>query len=125
MPRLIYIAGPYRVRSNSLWNILGLRTIRIAWNIHKARRLAKLIWRIGDYAICPHSNTAFFDGICPDSQFLDGSLEMLRHCDMVVLTKDYMDSEGARAELRVALILGKPVYLEREGALTLFVMEGE
>ena len=43
-------------------------------------------------------NTAFMDGAAHDSVWLDGDLEMLRRCDIVVMLPNWEQSEGATAE---------------------------
>jgi hypothetical protein len=98
--KVIYIAGPYR----SKWGLPG----RII-NIIKARRWAKLYWRCGYAVICPHSNSALMDGVVPDILFLNGGLEILKKCDMVVMIPGWEKSEGAIKEREFALKVGVPV----------------
>lgn len=60
--------------------------------------------------ICPHLNTANFDGIVPDQNFLDGTMEMMRRCDLVVLLPGWGDSSGSIKEKSEADRLGTPTY---------------
>jgi len=98
--RLVYVAGPFR----------GPHAFAIAENIRAAERLALALWRAGAAVICPHANTANFQGACPDDVWLEGDLEMMRRCDAVVLTPEWYRSEGARAERAEAEACGLPVF---------------
>lgn len=100
--KVAYVAGPYRADT-----IYG-----VAQNIQKARDVALRLWKLGYAAICPHSNTAFFDGACDDSVWLSGDLEILRRCDFVVVLDGWERSEGATKEVQIANIHGIPVYPE-------------
>jgi hypothetical protein len=95
-----YIAGPFR--GPSAW--------AVAENVRKAERVALDVWRAGAAAICPHTNTAHFDGAAPDDVWLRGDLEMLKRCDFVVMVEGWEGSMGARAERLTALRLGIPVF---------------
>jgi hypothetical protein len=64
---------------------------------------------MGYAVLCPHANTAFMDFGC-DEVFLDGDLEILRRCDLVVVAPGWESSEGTRAEIREAHNELKPVY---------------
>jgi hypothetical protein len=96
--KLVYIAGPYRAKSKYF----------IGRNISIARYHARLLWQKGYAVLCPHMNTAHFDGICPDEVFLEGTMEMLRRCDLIYLLPNWRDSEGAKAEYAEAQRLGIP-----------------
>ena len=95
---IVFISGKYRGD--------------IEANISHAEQASKALWRQGYAVICPHLNTARFDGICPDNVWLEGYLEILRWCDSIFMLKDWEDSKGARAELILAQKLGMMVYYE-------------
>jgi hypothetical protein len=95
---LVFISGPYRAKSKYLIDL----------NIQEARKHSKMLWAKGYAVFCPHMNTAHFDGICPDSNFLEGDLEILRRCDTIYLLPEWERSEGARAEWAEAQRLGIP-----------------
>ncbi len=91
--KVIYIAGPFR--APDAW--------RIEQNIRRAEALSLEVWRIPGYcAVCPHTNTRFFQGAAPDDVWLAGDLAILRKCDGVLLTEDWLSSSGARAEVEFA-----------------------
>jgi hypothetical protein len=98
---IAYIAGQYRATTHA----------GISRNITRARKAAILLWKLGYTVICPHMNTAHLDGVAPDQRFLDGDLEILRRCDLVVMLPGWELSTGAQAERFVALDAGIPVYL--------------
>jgi hypothetical protein len=52
--------------------------------------------------ICPHKNTALFDGAADDSVWLAGDVEILKRCDVVFAMPGWEKSEGARAEIKEA-----------------------
>jgi len=87
--KLAYISGAYRSKDG----ING-----VFENIIRARTVALQYWQKGIPAFCPHMNTAFMDGAAHDSVWLDGDLEMLRRCDIVVMLPNWEQSEGATAE---------------------------
>lgn len=97
---VIYIAGPFR--GPSAW--------AIEQNIRRAEELALAVWRSGMAALCPHTNTRFFQGAAADEVWLDGDLELLRRCDAILLVPGWERSQGARAERACAIDLNLPVF---------------
>jgi nucleoside 2-deoxyribosyltransferase len=100
--KLIFISGPFRART--AWDI--------ECNIRRAEELALEVWRLGHPAICPHSNTRFFQDAAPDEVWLDGYIEMLRRCDAMILTEDWEQSSGTLAERAYAIEHGIPVFTD-------------
>lgn len=100
--KLIYLAGPFR----------GPDSWAIACNVHKAAELSLQVWKLGAACICPHLNTAQFQGAAPDEVWLAGDLEILKRCDAVMLTDDWKRSSGARAEVAEAYNFGIPVFTQ-------------
>lgn len=90
--KVVYIAGPYRAQT--IWGI--------NLNIQAAKEIALQVWKLGFVAMCPHANSAFFDGELDDSLFLDGGVELLRRCDYMVLVGDWEKSEGTKKEIEIA-----------------------
>ncbi len=101
--KLLYTAGRYRAPT-----INGIHD-----NIQAARRVALKYWKLGYAVICPHANTAFMDGACEDQVWLDGDLEMIRRCDVVVMIPGWKESRGAVVEHELAVSLGKEVIYEQ------------
>jgi hypothetical protein len=100
--KLAYVAGPYRASTE----------FEIKLNIEMARRIGAGLARKGYYPVIPHSNTSLFEHLgLPDKFWLDGTLELMRMCDLVVMCPDWQNSEGAKSEYEEAKKLGIPVYL--------------
>lgn len=100
--KLVFVSGPYRSTT-----ILGRYQ-----NIVRAREASIELWQAGYAVICPHLNTANFDGLAPDKVWLDGDIEMLRRCDAIYMLRDWDDSVGARAEHEMALKLGLEIIYQ-------------
>jgi len=101
--KLVYIAGQYR--ANTVHGIVK--------NIRKAEKVALKYWRKGYAVICPHKNTALFDGSAPDKVWLDGDLEILKRCDIIVMMKGWEKSSGSIAELKLAKELKLEIIYEK------------
>lgn len=98
---LAYVAGPYRAATPE----------QVRANVEAAKQVASTLWAQGIAAICPHANTEFMDGQLPDRTFLDGDMEMLCRCDLLVLvTPHYECSAGTRMEVALAGEEGIPVF---------------
>lgn len=97
--KLIYIAGKFRGPSS--WDI--------ECNIRAAETLALEVWRRGAAALCPHTNTRFFQNAAPDDLWLAGDLVMLERCDALVTVENWQSSQGAIAEVAHARARGIPV----------------
>ena len=53
---------------------------------------------VGGAVICPHTNTRHYTGALPDEVFLKGDLEILKRCDVVLMTPNWSASAGAKEE---------------------------
>lgn len=98
--KVVYIAGPYRSPTEH----------GVYQNVQRARNLSLEVWAFGYVALCPHQNTAFFGGACPDETWLNGALEMLSRCDAVCLVPGWQGSSGTLAEIEFAKSKGIPVF---------------
>jgi len=104
---LLYVAGPYRADVPRL----------IQKNIMQAGDVALELWQQGYAVICPHMNTALFDGCAPDDVWLKGDLTMLQRCDKLVLSFDWFSSSGTIAEIEFAQKHKIPVFVFETGAI--------
>lgn len=102
--KVVYIAGPYRSDSH----------IGILENIDRAGVAAREVWGAGCAAICPHTNSGHFGGVCPEEAFLEGYNEIVSRCDAVLVVGDYASSEGTMEEICTASSLGIPVFYSIE-----------
>jgi dienelactone hydrolase len=91
--KVVYVAGAYRAKDIAT-------TVK---NIEKARRVAATLWRQGYAVICPHSNSGLMDSNdIPEQTWLDGYLEILSRCDMLVVVPGWEQSQGTRGEIDFA-----------------------
>jgi len=104
--KVAFISGKYR--SETVAGIVA--------NIRAAEKVAAAYWLKGYAVICPHKNTALFDGLAPDSVWLEGDLELLRRADAIVMVPGWENSSGAKAELAEAVRLGLEVIMEGSDA---------
>lgn len=100
--KVVYVAGPFRAADS--WGIEN--------NIRRAEALALEVWRLGAACLCPHANTRFFQGAAADEVWLDGDLAMLAKCDALLMTPDWVQSSGARAEHDFAAARGIPIFYD-------------
>jgi nucleoside 2-deoxyribosyltransferase len=105
--KVIYIAGKYRDEFPYLiWD-----------HITTAREQATLVWQMGAVALCPHMNSMFLEGAASADAFIEGTLELMRRCDAVLVCPNYESSVGTRGEIAEATKLGKPVFYRPEELL--------
>lgn len=97
---VIYVAGPFRAENS--WEIEN--------NVRRAENLALEVWRGGMAAICPHTNTRFYQGAAPDNVWLEGDLLIIKRCDAVLLVPGWEGSSGTLAEIELAREHGIPVF---------------
>ena len=90
--QLLYIAAPYRAST----------TAAIHNNIHEASLMAQYYWLQGYAVICPHLNSAHFDGLVPDKQFLDATKLMLTTCQHIAFHPKWSFSSGCMEEYQYA-----------------------
>ena len=102
--QLVYVAGPYRAATREA----------VAQNIAAARHVGRIVAQIGMMPVMPTVNTAMFDfdfpGIGDDKFWIEGTIELMRRCDAVVMVDGWQFSQGATGELEEARRLGIPVY---------------
>jgi len=103
--KIVYIAGPYRAKT--AWEIEK--------NIQRARFRGAEVAAMGAMPIIPHTNTAHFDGIQDDLFWIDGTLELMRRCDAVLLCGQWLASVGTMGEIEEAKRLGIPVFRSTKG----------
>ncbi len=99
--KLVYVAGKYR--GDTGW--------QVEQNIREAEALGfKLASEYGVVPVIPHTMYRHFDGEMSDEFWLEGTLEVMRRCDAVVMHPNWKDSAGARGEYEEAVNLGMPVF---------------
>lgn len=100
--KVIFISGPFHAVN--------------AWerelNIRRAEVVALEVWKAGAVAICPHTNTAHFEGALQDHVWLLGDMEIMRRCDAVMCVEGWDKSVGSRLEVDEAKRRKLPVFYD-------------
>jgi hypothetical protein len=100
--RLIYVSGPYR----------ALTPEGVQANINRARIAAQSLWAKGWAVICPHMNSAHFEG--ESQMYLDGDLAIIDRLDpekdALYMLRGWVKSNGACDEWHQAHRDGIQVY---------------
>jgi len=91
--QLLYIAAPYRASSIA----------KLHNHILEASLMAQYYWLQGYAVICPHKNSAYFDGLVDDSNFLTATMLMLSKCTHIALHPKWSFSAGCIAEYEYAI----------------------
>lgn len=100
--KVIMVCGKYRAST----------VPEISDNINKAKHVAIELWQKGFAVICPHTNSAHFDGFCEDEVWLKGYQEILKRCDAIFVLKGHENSSGTTNEIKLAKQLGKEIIYE-------------
>lgn len=98
--KVVYIAGAYRAESPYL----------VGRNIARAAEFAQEVWKMGATALSPQLNSAHFDGCATGDDFVEGTLELMRRSDAVLVIPNYSESKGTLGEISEARRLNKPVF---------------
>jgi hypothetical protein len=98
--KVVYVAG--RFRGKTAWHV--------AENVRAAEQVGYHVAAAGAMPLIPHANTAHFDGTMTAEFWLEGTMELLRRCDAVMMVPGWLDSKGALAERAEAQRIGLPVF---------------
>ena len=97
--KVVYVAGPFR--ASTTW--------AIEKNVRRAEEAGLAVVQLGAMPLIPHCNTRYFHGLMPDQFFLDGTLELMRRCDVLLLTGEWRTSSGCLKEWEEAQRLKMPI----------------
>lgn len=104
---MVYVAGSYRSKSKFYLK----RLIDVFFNIKRARKYSVKVWKSGKFALCPHSNSAFFDFLGVDDDIiLPGCIKMMLACDEIHVLPGAKESSGTQKEVKLAHKNGLSVY---------------
>lgn len=104
MMKLVYVAGAFSASTRA----------GVEQNIAHAEEWGIRVAQIGAMPIVPHANTSHrdYELIQPYPFWIEGTKELLRRCDAVLLIPGWEKSSGARGEREEALRLVIPVFEE-------------
>lgn len=100
--KVVFIAGPFR--GETAWDI--------ECNVRRAEELALRVARAGAMPLCPHTNTRFFQGQGSDKFWLEGTKELLRRCDAIIMLEGWENSTGSKGEFEEARKLNMPIFYD-------------
>jgi hypothetical protein len=98
--KLVYIAGPYRAATP--WDV--------EQNVRRAEAIGLEIARLGGMPVVPHSMCRFYDKQVTDDFWGEGTLKLMRRCDIVVMVPGWGASTGARGEWEEAARICMPAF---------------
>jgi hypothetical protein len=103
---LVYVAGPYR----------AVTLDRIQYHIEQARQTSVRLAKMGYFPMCPHTMEGLtMNDVQQDEGgefWLEGTLEMMRRCDTVVVQGLWQFSSGTLGEIHEAFKRELPLYNE-------------
>ena len=111
--KVVYIAG--RFSAPDQW--------QRARNVRAAETLAFAVAEVGAMPLNPLNNTHNFYGTLTEEFWYDGTLELLRRCDAVILVPGWDGSKGVQAEIDEALARKMPLF-ERVEELATWLRTG-
>jgi hypothetical protein len=99
---IVYLAGPYRESNEWL----------VGQNIERAKQIAAELWSCGFVVICPHLNTARFNGAYGMGHpiFIKGDLALVKVSKKLVVIPRWRFSGGTKDEIKCAEKNDIPVY---------------
>lgn len=98
--KLVYVAGPFSAHND----------IEIEANIVEAERIGEMVRQVGAFPVIPHANGRNFKHLGTYEFWIEGTLELMRRCDAVMLVPGHERSDGTQGEIREARRLGLPVF---------------
>ena len=101
--KLCYIAERYRADTRE----------GVELNIMAAKFFGVLVSERGYFPMIPHLNTGGFEHLigAKDDFYLQGTMEVMRRCDVTFMMPGWMESEGALVEEREAKQI-MPIYYD-------------
>jgi nucleoside 2-deoxyribosyltransferase len=101
---IIYLAGAIRPKLDQT----------LEGNVAKGKAIALELWKKGYAVFSPHANSdlpiSLADKEVESSKWLNGDLEILSRCDVLVVIPGWEYSDGTKDEIRFANNHGIPVY---------------
>ena len=86
--KVIYVAGAFTAPTP--WDIEK--------NVRKAEEVGFMVAQVGAMPLIPHANTRFFHGQQTPQYWYDGTMELLKRCDAVIMVPGWEKSRGSVVE---------------------------
>ena len=98
--KVAYIAAPFSAKNH--WDV--------TLNVIEAKKVAIEVALLGVMPMCPHGNTESFHGTMTDEFWYEGTLELLKRCDAIVMHPNWIHSKGCKIEHAYAEENGMPIF---------------
>lgn len=98
--KLIYIAGAYTAPT----------AVQRGANVQRARETAANVAALGGFPVTPHQMQLGIEDAGDEPFWYEGTMELMRRCDAVVVAPMSAASRGVTREVNEAHRLGKPVF---------------
>ena len=82
----------------------------VTLNIIEAKKVAMDVAWYGVMPMCPHGNTESFHGTKTNDFWYDGTMELLKRCDAIVMHPNWRHSKGCQLEHGYAEKSGMPIF---------------
>jgi hypothetical protein len=83
-------------------------------NIEHAYNVGLEVMKLGAMPLIPHMNTAYMDGFQSADWWYEGTQELEKRCDFIVMCDGWEESVGSVAEFELAEKLGLPIFYEND-----------
>lgn len=111
--RVVYVAGKFT----------GKNSWEIHRNVFHAESLGMAVAEAGAMPLIPHKNTSNFFGTMTEEFWYEGTMELLRRCDAMILVPGWETSKGTRDEVEWARKGGMRVFTEIDQLKTWLAQE--
>lgn len=98
--KVAYVAAPFS----------GIDHWRVTLNIIEAKKIAMTIAWFNVMPMCPHGNSESFHGTKTADFWYEGTLELLKRCDAIVMHPNWYHSAGSVREHDYAKKAGMPIF---------------
>lgn len=98
--KLVYVAGPFT--APTAWEI--------EQNVRKAEEVAFFVQGLGAMPVTPHANSRFFFGTNTPRFWYEGTMELLKRCDGIIMGQRWKSSKGSVEEYNYAQSVSMPTF---------------
>jgi hypothetical protein len=105
---LVYVAGSYTASTRC----------QVMANVQRAREVAERVARARAFPITPHFLGDGIEDVGGAVFWYEGTLELMRRCDAVVVVPGSENSRGTRIEIATARGVGLPVFFAERYSLS-------